>query len=212
MLRKDNKPYVKCGVDVNLAPLIEFTITLDLIQAFAAYFHQERNIARIREKAQSQEGDVKDGKNGVYAKAVLNLIVSGNVNLSYRYAADEDNEFHSEPGDKNEGRLGLSLESKVEAGLRVVVVEAFFSAEAKISAECCFALDKKQKKDLELTFYHNGILMYAKYKIKVGIGNDDENAHNSTTENESSDDNWEEGEWTLCKPLSKDTSFYKIIF
>ncbi|QLR76058.1 hypothetical protein HV336_03760 [Citrobacter freundii] len=214
LLRKDNKPYVKCGVDVNLAPLIEFTITLDLIQAFAAYFHQERNIARIREKAQSQEGDVNSGKNGAYAKAVLNLIVSGNVNLSYRYTSDENNEFHSELGDKNEGRLGLSLESKVEAGLRVVVAEAFFSAEAKISSECCFALDKKQEKDLELIFYHNGVVMYAKYKIKVGIGNDEQDKNIPPSKSESSDDSWEEGEgeWALCKPLSKDVSPYKIIF
>ncbi len=214
LLRKDNKPYVKCGVDVNLAPLIEFTITLDLIQAFAAYFHQERNIARIREKAQSQEGDVNSGKNGAYAKAVLNLIVSGNVNLSYRYAADENNEFHSEPGDKNKGRIGLSLESKVEAGLRVVVVEAFFSAEAKISAECCFVLDEKQKKDLELIFYHHGVVMYAKYKIKVDIGNDEQDKNIPPSKSESSDDSWEEGEgkWTLCKPVSKEASPYKINF
>ncbi|EMO7867086.1 hypothetical protein WDR94_004179 [Citrobacter amalonaticus] len=214
LLRKDNKPYVKCGVDVNLAPLIQFTITLDLIQAFAAYFHQERNIARIREKAQSHEGDVKSGKNGVYAKAVLNLIVSGNVNLSYRYTSNEKNEFHSELGDKNEGRLGLSLESKVEAGLRVVVVEAFFCAEAKISAECCFALDKKQNKDLELIFYHNGIVMYAKYKIKVNIGNNDQDKNTPPSKGESSDNNWEEGEgkWILCKPLSKDASPYKLNF
>lgn len=86
------------------------------------------------------------GGNGAYAKAVLNLIVSGNVNLSYRYAPDEDNDFHSELGDKNEGTLGLSVEAKIETGLRVVVVEAFFSAEAKILAESCFALDKKQEK------------------------------------------------------------------
>ena len=214
LLSKDNKPYVKCGVDVNLAPLIQFTITLDLIQAFAAYFHQEKNIARIREKAQSQEGDVKDGKNGVYAKAVLNLIVSGDVKLSYRYAADENNEFHSELGDINEGRLGLSLEAKVEAGLRVVVIEAFFSAEAKISTECCFALDKKQNKDLELIFYHNGVVMYAKYKIEVNIGNDDRDENIPPSKSESSDNNWEEGEgeWTLCKPLSKEASPYKINF
>lgn len=215
LLRKDNKPYVKCGVDVNLAPLIQFTITLDLIQAFAAYFHQERNIARIREKAQSQEDDVKSGENGVYAKAVLNIIVTGEVNLSYRYASDEDNEFHSELGDKNEGRLSLSLESKVEAGLRVVVVEAFFSAEANISAECCFALDEKQKKDLELTFYHNGVVMYAKYKIKVNIGdsNEDQSAEADKT-NTGNNDSWEEGEgeWVLCKPLTKDVSPYKINF
>ncbi|EMX9178529.1 hypothetical protein AAH354_000931 [Citrobacter sedlakii] len=215
LLRKDNKPYVKCGVDVNLAPLIQFTITLDLIQAFAAYFHQEGNIARIREKAQSQEGGVKSGKNGVYAKAVLNLIVSGNINLSYRYTSDENGDFHSEPGDKNEGRLGLSLESKVEAGLRVVVVEAFFSAEAKISAESCFALDKKQKKDLELIFFHNGIVMYAKYKVKVSIGDSSED-QSADADKKNTDNNnaWEEGEgeWILCKPLSKDASPYKIIF
>ncbi|EMW0957563.1 TPA: hypothetical protein R6W42_005253 [Citrobacter freundii] len=213
-LKKDNKPYVKCGVDVNLSPLIHFTITLDLIQAFAAYFHQEKNVARIREKAQSQEGDVKSGKNGVYAKAVLNLIVTGDINLSYRYASDEDNEFHSELGDKNEGTLGLSLESKVEAGLRVVVVEAFFSAEAKISAECCFALDKKQKKDLELIFYHNGIVMYAKYKVKVDIGTDEQDKNSPMNRGETTDDNWEEGEgeWTLCKSLSKDASPYKLNF
>ncbi|HFK3157130.1 TPA: hypothetical protein ACG1JD_004659, partial [Citrobacter sedlakii] len=215
LLRKDNKPYVKCGVDVNLAPLIQFTITLDLIQAFAAYFHQEGNIARIREKAQSQEGGVKSGKNGVYAKAVLNLIVSGNINLSYRYTSDENGDFHSVPGDKNEGRLGLSLESKVEAGLRVVVVEAFFSAEAKISAESCFALDKKQKKDLELIFFHNGIVMYAKYKVKVSIGDSSED-QSADADKKNTDNNnaWEEGEgeWILCKPLSKDASPYKIIF
>ncbi len=182
--------------------------------ALAAYFHQEKNIARIREKAQSQEGDVKDGKNGVYAKAVLNLIVSGDVKLSYRYAADENNEFHSELGDINEGRLGLSLEAKVEAGLRVVVIEAFFSAEAKISTECCFALDKKQNKDLELIFYHNGVVMYAKYKIEVNIGNDDRDENIPPSKSESSDNNWEEGEgeWILCKPLSKEASPYKINF
>lgn len=212
-LNKINKPFIKSGVDVSLSPLIDFTITLDLIQAFAAYFHQEKNIARIREKAQSQEDDVKKGKNGVYAKAVLNLVVTGNINLSYRYASDEDQKFHSELGDKNEGSLGLALESKVEAGLKVVVVEAFFSAEAKITAECCFALEKKQDKDLELIFFHKGIVIYAKYKIKIDIGDKNKNGEEDTNKGDAEDDdNWDEGEgeWTLCKPLVKDKSPYRI--
>lgn len=213
-LRKDNTPYVKCGVDVKLFPLIDFTITLDLIQAFAAYFHQEKNIAKIRETAQSQEGDVKEGKNGIYGKTVLNMIVSGSIDLSYRYLSDEKHDFHSELGDKNEGKLSLALESKVEAGLKIVVVEAYFSAEAKITAECCFALEKKQGSDLELVFFHNGVVIYAKYKIKVEIGNDDEDERSPSTRNESEDDSWEEGEgeWCICKALNKDKSPYRIAF
>ncbi len=214
-LRKNNTPYVKCGVDVDLAPLIEFTITLDLIQAFAAYFHQEKNIAKIRETAQSQEDDVKNGKNGIYAKAVLNMIVSGNINLSYQYSSDENYDFHSELGDKNEGQLSLALESKVEAGLKIVIVEAYFSAEAKITAECCFALEKKQDSDLELIFFHNGIVMYAKYKIKVSVGDDDEDDNIDPSQKRSKDDNyWEEGEgeWVICKKLDKDKSSYRMIF
>ncbi|MNB97672.1 hypothetical protein D3C75_449040 [compost metagenome] len=211
---KDNKPAMKSSVDVKLSPLINFTITLDLIQAFAAYFHQEKNIAKIREKAESQEDDVKNGKNGIYAKAVLNIIVTGDINLSYRYLSDEKSDFHSELGDKNEGKLGLALESKVEAGLKVVIVEAFFSAEAKLTAECCFALEKKQDKDLELIFFHNGIIIYAKYKIKIDIGNTDEDENSPTGRDESQDESWEEGEgeWTLCESLTKEKSPYKIIF
>lgn len=214
-LGKNNKPYVQCAVDVDLSPLIEFIITLDLIQAFAAYFHQEENIAKIREKAQSQEDDVKKGKNGVYAKAVLNLIVTGNINLSYKYKSDENHEFHSELGDKNEGKLGLSLESKVEAGLKVVIVEAFFSAEAKITTECCFALENKQGKDLELIFFHNGVVVYAKYKIKVSIGESKSNQNGGTNKGDSDDDeNWEEGEgeWIICQKLDKEKSNYIIKF
>jgi len=212
-LNKNNTPFIKSGVDINLSPLIKFTITLDLIQAFAAYFHQEKNIARIREKAQSQEDNVKNGKNGVYAKAVLNLIVTGNINLSYRYTSDEEHKFHSELGDKNEGMLGLALESKVEAGLKVVVVEAFFSAEAKITAECCFALEKKQDKDLDLIFFHNGIVIYAKYKIKIDIGDKNKNGEEDANKGDpDNDDNWDEGEgeWTLCNPLNKDKSPYRV--
>lgn len=214
-LGKDNKPAMKSSVDVKLSPLINFTITLDLIQAFAAYFHQEKNIARIREKADSQEDDVKNGKNGIYAKAVLNIIVMGDINLSYRYLSDEKSDFHSELGDKNEGKLGLVLESKVEAGLKVVIVEAFFSAEAKLTAECCFALEKKQDKDLELVFFHNGIVLYAKYKIKVEIGDKNKKGNGKVGEEEPPEDEcWEEGEgeWTICKKLEKDKSPYKLIF
>lgn len=214
-LGKDSKPYLQCGVDVDLSPLIEFTITLDLIQAFATYFHQEDNIAKIREKAQSQEDDVKNGKNGVYAKAILNLIVTGDINLSYQYKSDEDHEFHSELGDKNEGKLGLSLESKVEAGLKVVIVEAFFSAEAKITTECCFALEKQQGKDFALIFFHNGVVIYAKYRIKVRIGeNNPDESPDSDNKNSGDDANWEEGEgeWIICEPLSKIKSSFVINF
>ncbi|MEW7314676.1 hypothetical protein AB1E22_18570 [Buttiauxella gaviniae] len=214
-LRKNNTPYVKCAADVKLSPLIEFTITLDLIQAFATYFHQEKNIAKIREKAQSKEGDVKAGKNGVYAKAVLNLVVSGNINLSYRYLSDENYDFHSELGNENEGQLGLALESKVEAGLKILIVEAYFSAEAKITAECCFALEKKDDKDLELVFFHNGIAMYAKYRIKVSVGDeDDDNDPDMSKKKIDDSDNWEEGEgeWVICHKLNKEKSPYRIVF
>ncbi|OAT25574.1 hypothetical protein M976_03717 [Buttiauxella ferragutiae ATCC 51602] len=213
-LGKNNKPYIHCAVDVKLSPLINFTITLDLIQAFAAYFHQERNIAKIREKAQSQEDDVNKGGNGIYAKAVLNLIVTGDINLSYRYLSDEKYDFHSELGDKNEGTLGLALESKVEAGLKVVIVEAFFSAEAKITAECCFALEKKKEKDLELIFFHNGIVIYAKYKIKVDIGDKNKKGIGEVSEEDPPDnDSWDEGEgeWAICKAMNKDSSTYRVI-
>ncbi|EKS4626995.1 hypothetical protein QB714_003750 [Salmonella enterica] len=56
--------------------------------------------------------------------------------------------------------------------------------------------------------------MYAEYKIKVSVGNNDEDKNSPPSRSESSDDNWEEaeGEWILCKPLSKDASPYKLNF
>lgn len=56
--------------------------------------------------------------------------------------------------------------------------------------------------------------MYAKYKIKVEIGNDDDDEKKPTGRNESQDESWEEGEgeWTICDALGKEQSSFRIRF
>ncbi len=80
---------------------------------------------------------------------MLALIVSGNIGLSYEYRADENNEFHSEiSGEGNRGELSITLEAKVEAGMRVFIFNGLFIAKAELIAKGFFEFEKKEKKIL----------------------------------------------------------------
>jgi hypothetical protein len=63
-------------------------------------------------------------------------------------------------------------------------------------------------------FFHNGIVIYAKYKIKVDIGDKNKKGIGEVSEEDPPDnDSWDEGEgeWAICKAMNKDSSTYRVI-
>ncbi|EEV5534610.1 TPA: hypothetical protein SI408_004526 [Escherichia coli] len=211
LLNSKNTPYLNCGVGVSLDPLIDFIIKFDFLQAFAKYFKVDSILAKIREKAASGKGDYKDGKNSIYGEIVLALIVSGNIGLSYEYQADENNEFHSEiSGEGNRGELSITLEAKVEAGMRVFIFNGLFIAKAELIAKGFFEFEKKEKKDFELILFHDGVRAKVYYKIKAKIGSDDDGDADDDGDNGYSREGG--GEWILCDKLEKEKSPYRISF
>ncbi|ECG8517803.1 hypothetical protein DLR11_25055 [Salmonella enterica subsp. salamae] len=209
LLNSKNIPYLNCGVGVSLDPLIDFTIKFDFLQAFAKYFHVESILKEIREKAASGEGGYKKGENSAYGKVELALIVSGKINLSYRYQSDENNDFHSEmSGDGNKGELSITLESKVEAGMRVFIFNGLFIAEGEFVAKGLFELNKQQDKDFELIFFHEGVRAMVHYKIIASVGkkSDGSSDEDAGYKREGS------GKWMLCDKLEKDNSPYRVSF
>lgn len=225
------QPYLERSIGVELKPLIGIKITFDLIQAFATYYGFERIVALLREKAIEQESAVKSGANGAYVGAKLELIVSGQLNFGFKVKSNEEKEYSFELGSIVKGILAIGVETNIRGGVRYWVVEGYFEAGASAKAEGLFELDSPAEDELNLIFFHNGVV--AKVYIEGGFGiskndakdntsgedlfatDDDGNVLGKNTSasgpnNTKLKDNGAEKEWQICPKLPKESSNYKI--
>ncbi|ERT10696.1 hypothetical protein O185_23380, partial [Photorhabdus temperata J3] len=202
-----NEAYFEQAVAVGLAPLMGVKMRLDLIQAFATEFGVEKLIALIREQGLKGKAAVDDGRDGAYLGAQLDMVLEGALNLSFKYASNEEREMEFQLGDVVRGTLAIRAETNIQAGFKYYLVEGYFKAGADIEAEGCFELDK-QDNGLYLVFFHEGIV--ASYYVEYGAGvAPSENIGNST-EKRSRVDNKEQKKWEIYPKLPKEKSTYKL--
>lgn len=81
-----------------LSPLMGIKLRLDLIQAFATAFGVEKLIALIREQGLKGKAAVDDGRDGAYLGAQLDMVLEGALNLSFKYASNEEREMEFQLG------------------------------------------------------------------------------------------------------------------
>ncbi|AKH65525.1 hypothetical protein VY86_21325 [Photorhabdus thracensis] len=202
-----NEAYFEQAVAVELAPLMGIKLRLDLIQAFATEFGVEKLIALIREQGLKGKAAVDDGRDGAYLGAQLDMVLEGALNLSFKYASNEEREMEFQLGDMVKGTLAIRAETNIQAGFKYYLVEGYFKAGADIEAEGCFELDK-QDNGLYLVFFHEGIV--ASYYVEYGVGkgitknNDDSIKQNSKLGDK------KQKKWEIYLKLPKEKSTYKL--
>ncbi|MCT8350848.1 hypothetical protein [Photorhabdus kayaii] len=199
--------YFEHTVSVALEPLIGIKLRLDLIEAFATEFGVEKLIALIREQGLKGQEAVKEGRNGAYLGAQLDMILEGALNLSFKYASNEEHKMEFQLGDMVRGTLAIKAETNIQAGFKYYLVEGYFRAEADIEAEGCFELDK-QDKELSLVFFHEGIT--ASYYVEYGAGIAPPKSDGDSAKQKDGKDNKKQKKWEIYPKLPKEKSTYRL--
>ncbi|WP_445374430.1 hypothetical protein ACSLVK_20505 [Photorhabdus tasmaniensis] len=202
-----NGAYFEQAVSVALSPLMGIKLRLDLIQAFATAFGVEKLIALIREQGLKGKAAVDDGRDGAYLGAQLDMVLEGALNLSFKYASNEEREMEFQLGDSVRGTLAIRAETNIQAGFKYYLVEGYFKAGADIEAEGCFELDK-QDNELYLVFFHEGIV--ASYYVEYGVGKGiTKNNYDFINQNSKLGDK-KQKKWEIYPKLPKEKSTYKL--
>ncbi|WP_233420748.1 hypothetical protein [Xenorhabdus nematophila] len=87
------KLFCKFNADITGTPLIGLELRADVIQIFAAYFKIDRVVTTIREKGAELEQEVKQGKNGAFYGAQLDLILSGDLSVMFGWESDDKGDW-----------------------------------------------------------------------------------------------------------------------
>ncbi|OCQ50432.1 hypothetical protein Ppb6_04410 [Photorhabdus australis subsp. thailandensis] len=135
------------------------------------------------------------------------MVVEGELNLSFKYASNENREMEFELGDLVKGTLAISAETNIQVGFKYYLVEGYFKADADIEAQGCFELDK-QDKGLYLVFFHEGIT--ASYYVEYGVGSKPSKSDNNSVKQEDGKDNKTQKKWEIYPKLPKEKSTYKL--
>ncbi|KOY62329.1 hypothetical protein AM629_08835 [Photorhabdus heterorhabditis] len=202
-----NGAYFEHAVEVALSPLIGVKLQVDLIQAFATEFGAEKLIALIREQGLKGKEAVEEGRNGAYLGAQLDMILEGALNLSFKYASNEEREMEFQLGDMVKGTLAIRAETNIQVGFKYYLVEGYFKADADIEAQGCFELDK-QDKGLYLVFFHEGIT--ASYYVEFGMGIAPPKSNSDSAKQKDGKDSKTQKKWEIYPKLPKEKSTYKL--
>ncbi|MFS1873304.1 hypothetical protein FCV66_08040 [Enterovibrio norvegicus] len=219
---------VEHTLTAGLDPLLDISITLDLIQAAAMYFKVGSFVADIREQAKILEEKVKEGKGGAYVGADLNVAFATSIKTegSIKLSVDKVN---PEYDFNTESTVSITGAANVRGGAKVWVFEGAFKLEGSIKAEgkCALRTRKKEnstdaeEKYVELVFYHNGIKAKVEITISGSVKNTNKGYGNQSTPNgkwgsmmnESSLERKKtyKEEWIWCDPVPIDKSKWKTL-
>lgn len=212
-----NEIYIEKNVTVGMTPLIGVRITLDLLQAFAAWYHADVVLAAIREKLAAGEEDFKNGEDAAYLGTKLHLIVEGNVDLKVSLKSSSQKEWEWETDDSLEARLSISIDANIRAGIRLYAVNGAIEIGGSATAEGCLGLESNKGENVDLVFYHNGIVakFHVDYTYGTGQGvsnmNDDSGIPNLTKDLGSSQPKAKvDKEWIIYDKLEKEKSIYRF--
>ncbi|AHE73527.1 hypothetical protein M942_24290 [Enterobacter ludwigii] len=210
--------YMERKVSFGMAPFIGVSITLDLMQAFAAWYGQEMVLAAVRERLKAGEDNYDKGDNAAFADGKLHLIVEGDINLSLDYISDAKNEWEWHYDENTEAKLSLTLDANFRAGVRYYVVNGAIEIGGKTVAEGCIGLEKNHRdpNKIDAVIYHNGVTakVYVSYTYggssssEHGIDDDDDVVVKSEVKFKSEDNVWKE--WVIHEKLEKEKSDFRI--
>lgn len=205
--------YIERQVSLGLAPLVGMKITLDLLQAFAAWYRADVVLAAVREGLASGEQNYQDGGNAAFVGMKFDLVAEGEVALTLAFKSDAKSKWEWQTVDIAEAKLKLTIEANVRAGIRIYIANGALTVGGKAVAEGCLGLDNSVKDKLDLVFYHNGIVAKVYVNYTVGLASKSERAsqsqglpgRTSSTGKSGKGDNIEK-EWVIHDKLEKKNS------
>lgn len=205
--------YIERQGSIGLAPLVGMKITLDLLQAFAAWYRADVVLAAVREKLASGEQSYQEGGNAAFAGMKFELVAEGEVAFTLAFKSDAKNKWEWQKVDSAEAKLKLTIEANVRAGIRIYIANGALTVGGKAVAEGCLGLDNSIKDKLDLVFYHNGIVAKVYVNYTVGLASKSERVsqsqglpgRNTSTGKSGKSDNIEK-EWIIHDKLEKKDS------
>ncbi|MGR5372578.1 hypothetical protein [Photobacterium damselae] len=200
-INPNNEQYnIEKRLKVKLEPLIGVSLTLDLIQALAAYFKIDSLVSSAREKISCDDNSLN------CADLRCDLIAETKINTEFEVTSKNDVKDITMSG-KTSGEIALNLDSNLATHYEVLNVNGFFEIGADIKAKAIYEFSRVGDK-LVLIFYHDGVEadVVMKYKFNVNKANSSSKKKSIGSPNVSSSVK----KWVLYDKLPKEKSKYKI--
>ncbi|WDF96987.1 hypothetical protein PSR30_11070 [Pectobacterium carotovorum subsp. carotovorum] len=210
--------YIERELSLGLTPLIGIKMTLDLLQAFAAWYRADVLLAAVREKLMSQEQAYQEGGNAAFFGTKFWLVAEGDLNFTLVFKSDAKNEWEWQKDESAEATLTLTTDANVRAGVRFYIAEGALDIGGKAVAKGCLGLHAPTKDTLDLVFYHEGITAKVYVKYTVGLSSSSEDSADDSADvseknptNKTSDQSKQaEKEWVIHDKLEKSDSEYRF--
>ncbi|GLH25468.1 hypothetical protein ENT52713_28640 [Enterobacter sp. 200527-13] len=211
--------YLQRNLSIELAPLIGVRLTLDLLQAFAAWYHADVVLAAAREGLDAGEDDYKEGKNSAYVGSTFELVVEGEFDLALQCTSDTKEKWHVEYNEDTAIKFGLTLNVNFRAGVRFYVANGALKIGGEASAEGFVGLEANHSEPskVDLVLYHSDVIakVYVSYTWSLGgdsgSGGGDNDGGRTKKNNISNDSEVNKDvEWNIYKKLEKKDSAARI--
>ncbi|HIF9275958.1 TPA: hypothetical protein ACX6QR_004034, partial [Photobacterium damselae] len=184
---------------VELSPLIGMSVTLDLIQALAAYCKVDSIMELVRDDLSCKERESN------CADLKCNLVAESNINTTFDIKT-ENNIKDIEFAGVTKGEVIFKLDSNLSVKYNVWVVVGVFEIGANVIAKG-FSEFQKVGGNIELVFYHDGVVaevnMKNKYELNGGY-------NSSSSPIVKKPETVKSKKWVLFEKLPKDKSSYKV--
>lgn len=177
---KQNYPYIQRDLTVKLKNLLNFELKVDLLQAVAARYKFENQIAEIRAKQKAFEEKIKnEGKNGAYAGTEFDLFFKVEISVSCTITSSKDKlwdvsltplptknkekQATLSPSGSVDGEVSIGARVGLRLGAKFTVLDGYYKGEmhlegkATIAATGCFSISPHNAGGCELVLFHNGI-------------------------------------------------------
>ncbi|UJZ94780.1 hypothetical protein IHC87_05255 [Photobacterium damselae subsp. damselae] len=186
---------------VELSPLIGMSVTLDLIQALAAYCKVDSIMELVRDDLSCKERESN------CADLKCNLVAESNINTTFDIKT-ENNIKDIEFAGVAKGEVIFKLDSNLSVKYNVWVVSGVFEVGANVIAKG-YTEFQKIGDDIELVFYHDGVVAMVNMKYKYELNNENDLDSNFSFEHPETN---KSEKWVLFDKLPKNSSTYKVKF
>lgn len=211
--------YLQRNLSIELSPLIGVRLTLDLLQAFATWYHADIVLAAAREGLDAGEDDYKEGKNSAYFGSTFELVVEGEFDLALKFISDVKEKWQVEYNEDTAIKFGLTLNVNFRAGVRFYVANGALKIGGEASAEGFVGLEANHNNPskVDAVLYHSDVIakVYVSYTWSLsktsegGWGNNGLERPNKNDENNKSEVN-KDVEWNIYKKLEKKDSKARV--
>ncbi|HIF9186837.1 TPA: hypothetical protein ACX6PV_003883 [Photobacterium damselae] len=196
---KNEQYNIEKNLTVKLFPLVGVSVTLDIIQALAAYCGANSLVELVRDDLSCEERESN------CADLKCNLVAETNIHTEFNIKS-QDNIKNINFSGVTKGDVIFKLDSNLSVKYNVWVVSGVFEVGANVIAKG-YAEFRKEDKKIELVFYHDGVVAMVNMKYKFDVKNEDDFDDSLSITIPETD---KSEKWVLFDKLPKNKSNYKV--